>query len=60
VELLRSFRKSARMRASLQLRDGGAFARGVRGTRHRVEREDRARPYIEMSGRKGLGVKADD
>src|SRR4029079_1028562 len=22
--------------------------------------EDRARPYIEMSGRKGLGVKADD
>ena len=25
-----------------------------------VSEEDRARPYIEMSGRKGLGVKADD
>lgn len=26
----------------------------------RLSDEDRARPYIEMSGRKGLGVKADD
>jgi arginyl-tRNA synthetase len=26
----------------------------------RLTEEDRARPYIEMSGRKGLGVKADD
>ena len=26
----------------------------------RLSEEDRARPYIEMSGRKGLGVKADD
>ena len=25
-----------------------------------LSEEDRARPYIEMSGRKGLGVKADD
>ncbi len=25
-----------------------------------LSREDRGRPYIEMSGRKGLGVKADD
>ncbi|MDT4967693.1 MAG: arginyl-tRNA synthetase [Acidobacteriota bacterium] len=25
-----------------------------------LNQEDRARPYIEMSGRKGLGVKADD
>jgi len=26
----------------------------------KLSEEDRARPYIEMSGRKGLGVKADD
>src|SRR6185295_11049409 len=26
----------------------------------KLSEEDRKRPYIEMSGRKGLGVKADD
>ncbi|HET9299942.1 MAG TPA: arginine--tRNA ligase [Candidatus Polarisedimenticolaceae bacterium] len=27
---------------------------------HRLSDEERARPYLEMSGRKGLGVRADD
>ncbi len=47
---------------SLLLRDGRAVARhGARaGLRHRGGRRAREKPFVEVSGRKGLGVKIDD
>ena len=46
----------------LRVRDGRAHA--VRGPRPvpgpSLSEEDRKKPYLEMSGRKGLGVRADD
>ena len=48
--------------ASISLRDGGAVARhGARaGFAPPPDSEDAKRPFVEVSGRKGLGVKADD
>jgi arginyl-tRNA synthetase len=41
-------------------RDGGAHAALRRRTGYELSEEDKARPWIEVSGRKGFGVKADD
>ena len=43
----------------LLVRDGGAVARHRARARLR-HRDDADRPFVEVSGRKGLGVKADD
>ena len=45
---------------AFQLRDGGAHAALRRRSRLRRCRRRPGRPYIEVSGRKGFGVKADD
>ena len=45
---------------SLLVRDGGALARNRARARATTRSEDSDRPFVEVSGRKGLGVKADD
>ena len=63
-QALRDARPSARSREldPLLLRDGGAVARDRAGARLRDSRrgEDAKKPFVEVSGRKGLGVKIDD
>ena len=57
-------RPSAGSRATrpLLLRDGGAVARhrARTGLRADADSEEAKKPFVEVSGRKGLGVKADD
>ena len=45
---------------ALRLRDGRALARHRARARLRSSEADSDRPFVEVSGRKGLGVKADD
>ena len=45
---------------SLLVRDGGALARDRPRAGIRAVAEDQKKPFVEVSGRKGLGVKADD
>ena len=55
------YRTAGRAVHPLQLRDGRALAALLRRPRHRaLRRGSQARRYVEVSGRKGLGVKADD
>ena len=52
---LRNFQTQNGLEATGRLDTRSAVALGME-----VSAEDAARPYLEMSGRKGLGVKADD
>ena len=54
-----AFRSRQSVRA-LFLRNGRADRRALRRTGIEISEEDKQRPYVEVSGRKGLGVKADD
>ena len=45
---------------ALLVRDGGAVARDGAAARLPGGRRGRGKPFVEVSGRKGLGVKADD
>jgi len=48
------------MLGPLRLRDGCAEPAHLCRAGIELSEEDQRRPYVEVSGRKGLGVKADD
>ena len=55
-------RRASRARDAFLVRDGGALARHGAGARipRRPMRRKTSEPFVEVSGRKGQGVKADD